>query len=239
MKKLRQLTFGCSHTQNHYLLQCERWTSVANTMNPEMDFHNFGVNSAGFAFMYHLARELTRAYIPADMVTHVVLQKPFPVRMVWWRDEHPVDVYKTDRMILDKLRKKCEKNYRKACSVELADKIFNYEVEILGWFKELFPNAKFAYYYHWADVSSSDLSFPSLAGHFNRLGDKTEELGMTSLGSIIDPKDVPGVYDDEGDLIWDVKKMYESGWIVFPNDVHPSPKLQAEVAKRIVEWYAN
>jgi len=59
---------------------------------------------------------------------------------------------------------------------------------------------------------------------------------MENWETIIDPKNIDGVYDDEGDILMSGPRIYQTGLIYAPCDYHPSFEFQKILADKVEEW---
>lgn len=122
---------------------------------------------------------------------------------------------------------------------EITEQIFNEEFQCLVRLRQLFPKAQMSYYYYWGDCILDQLHRPNMAHINSKLGEKLVDLNIENWGTIVDPSSIPGVYDNEGDILMDMNALFKNGWIASPTDQHPGLKFHELVAVKVLEWLSH
>lgn len=235
---LDHIAFGCSHTLCDYLPKEETWPYIIKSEIGTW-FARFGKHGAGFSWLVVSAKDHIRnGNIVPEAVKYIILQKPQPIRYPWWGTDETGYRYPDKLIQRDGMRVSWRK-FKKLSAPEkkeLACHIFESECVLLREFRDIFSCSKISYYHYWLDDIMDRAIRPEFADHNNRLGVVAEELGMDNWGTIIDPKDINGVYDEEGDILMSGLRMYRSGMVYAPHDLHPSSQFNQIVARKAMEW---
>lgn len=240
MSNYTHLALGCSHTRAIYLPQESRWQNIVQDNSG--DFFEYRYISKIASGLVHLEKRLQT--IPLDNAKFVVIQKPQAIRFPWWienwRDITTQSSY--GKLDLVRGRKYSMKMFRQLSNKrqkQIAEYIFNEELQCLIRLRQLFANAKMAYYYYWGDCVLDQLYQPNLASINDRLGQRITDLDVENWGTLIDPYDIPGVYDAKGDIVIDKKKLFQNEWIASEVDQHPGSRFHALIARKVLEWMSH
>ncbi len=233
------LAIGCSHTQCQYLEPEDRWSEIAYKKIGIYFFRVAGVAN-GLSHCVLQAHQYVKRYSPRK-IKYVVLQKPDPIRFPWWGTDESGYRYPDGIAVLDG-KKQSERTFNKLSKARQKiayEVILDREKELLLEIRELFLNAHLAYYHYWSDYFKNIIYRPILSSINLELGTYAESIGYSNWGFIIDPKTIPGILDDEGDLIWNSQAMFEAGWTRAEKDTHPSRKYQEIVAQKVSDWVSE
>ena len=242
------MTFGCSHTYNGMTLPLKhQWYSILKKRSG-IDFVAYGQSGAGLLrILSNIACTCNKE--EAKKVRYVVLQKPDSHRFPWWKgydvDYHLKKMRRQSikrgwkwlpkRGLVWQSKKKLEL-LSKEKTKEVADNLFQADIQMLAMFINFFPGAQLAYYHYWCDRIVNQIYRPLLADNNIKLEEVAESLGMVNLGMIVDPMSIKGVYDNKGKLVFNHKKLFDSGYIVSEKDAHPGKRHQQLVADCIRRW---
>ena len=76
--------------------------------------------------------------------------------------------------------------------------------------------------------------------HVNeQLGIEGEKIGITNFGMVLDPNEIPGVYDKQGDIVMDLELIFKSGFIAKNDDPHPSKKFNEILSYKVEKWVTS
>lgn len=222
-------------------------------MPPENRWQNIVQENSGEFFEYRYASKIASGLvhlekrletIPLDNAKFVVVQKPQSIRFPWWIENWRDIITQSSYGKLDlvKGRKYSMKIFNRLDDErqkQIAEQVFSEELRCLHRIRQLFVNAKMAYYYYWGDCILDQLYQPNIALVNERLGQHAVDLNMENWETLIDPHDMPGVYDEEGEILMDKKKLFQNGWIASEVDQHPGSKFHALVARKVLEWMSH
>lgn len=232
------ITIGCSHTQCTYLELKDRWSEI---IEPRLGvlFKRIGKNGTGLSHLVLQVRQaIKRHRFEPKNIKYVVVQKPDPIRFPWWETDKSGYRYPRHLSIFEG-RKESTFRYielKKTRKLEVCEHIMEGEKNLLCEIRDLFPDAHCAYYYYWSDYFKNIIHRPILSSINPELGAYAESIGYLNWDFIINPKTIPGIFDDEGDLIWNARAMFKAGWTREKKDTHPSRKYQEIVAKKVSDW---
>ncbi len=233
------IALGCSHTLNIKLLHGDRWPAIVFKRTSK-EFYNYGINSAGLSYLMYLIRTLVSGrLLHCSTVVRIILQKPTPIRTMWWKNDPVMDYSLAGSEQLESKTKFGDGHFQRLNHqkrVELAEQIYNHELSLLQELRDTFPNAAMVYYRNWIDDMHDLVRRPELADINHKLGIKAEEMGYENWGTIIDPKNISGVYDEEGELILDNDEIAKNDWFISSKDNHPGIAFQQALAKRVINW---
>jgi len=179
-----------------------------------------------------------------EQVKWLVIQKPQAVRFPWWI-ENWQDKISCSRMdYIDDIdwakgRKMSKRRFDKLKShkrADVAEMIYREELQCIKDLQRFFHQAMIVYFHYWADYIVDHLNRPELAEVNVRLGEAVESMGIQNWKMVVDPKEIPGVYDDEGDIIMDNDILDQHGWIRHPGDCHPGPAFHDIMFERVKRW---
>jgi hypothetical protein len=244
---LTNVAIGCSHTRGKYLPPEKLWmVKVAADIGRGFHYHNSTQIAGGLIF---IEQKLYEYISPeqAKQTQHVVIQKPQAVRFPWWisnwREKFDRLYYIKERLDLVKGRRRSIAKFdRRSRSAKkaIAKQILEEEYQSLARIREFFPNAKMSYYYYWADAIIDDLRGRHDLVQVNvQLGERAHKLDIENWEMILDPKTLPGLYDDEGDLLLSYAELSKHGWVWHDGDPHPGPAFHGVVAEKVVQWITS
>lgn len=124
---------------------------------------------------------------------------------------------------------------------EIAKQVFDEELQCLIRLRSLFPDAQVAYYHYWGDYLTDQLHRPNIA-HVNvELGDNLADFGIENWETIVEPSSIPGVYDNEGDILMDHNTLSQGKWVTddIRNGYHPGSKFHELVAGKVMKWLTH
>ncbi len=256
------IAIGCSHTENVGLPPSCRWMNYVYQQSG-MRFTNLGIMGAGIIHLLTFLEnndfsrcseaEDHQELLDKNNVKWVVLQKPSSIRHPWRNNRYQYDYYfhmkdyKRDDIdsrwskILksDSIRSASKfKKLRGKNKIKVAAKIYETEKLCIQHIKNMFPNAKFAYYHYFMEYLYDQNSARSELSNNNiKLGVFAESIGMYNMGMIINRlKKVPGALDRKGNPLIDFRKLAKHGYILNDKDYHPGIKYQKMVAQEVVRW---
>ncbi len=229
------ITFGCSHTFCPYMEPQDRWTSILE-QKTGIHVKMIAKTGSGLAYLTLSCRNMIdRGELEPDEIQNVVIQKPSPIRFPWWETDE--SGYRYAGLLQREGWTKSNTKFKKLSKdekEEVADRIFIREFEMLREFREMLPQARFFYFHYWADHLMDAVMNVAFENHNMRLGVLVDSI-MTNWDMIVDPKNIPGAHDDEGDILLSGKIVYEHGWIWRPLDFHPSRKYNELVADKFAK----
>jgi len=237
----KYLAIGCSHTRASYLPWRQRWTeTIREYIGKPFSYRLTCRIASGLIHLQRRTHDLFKGQ--AKQVKWLVIQKPQALRFPWWihnwenhvspssYDKHKgIDMVAGRKWSLRKYRKLNKKDRQ-----QVADTIFAEEYKCLLKLQELFVNAKIAYFHYWGDYIMDSLNCPELAEVNVRLGEAITSHGIENWKMIIDLKDVPTLYDAEGDIAINVEKLHELGWVY--NDLHAGHVYHNHVLDKVRGW---
>ncbi len=234
------ISLGCSHTRAVYLPQENRWQHIVQKETG--DFFEYRYASKVASGLVHLEKRLET--IPLDNAKFVVIQKPQPIRFPWWIEnwKDVINQSSYGKLDLVKGRKYSMKVFGRSLperQKEIAKQIFDEELQCLARLRQLFPDAQMSYYYYWGDSILDQLHRPNIAHVNAELGENLADLGIENWGTIVDPSDISGVYDSEGDILMDMAIMFRNRWVATQTDQHPGLKFHELVAAKVLEWLSH
>ena len=234
------ISLGCSHTRAVYLPQENRWQHIVQKETGSLFEYRYASKIA--TGLVHLEKRLET--IPLDNTKFVLIQKPQPIRFPWWIENWKdlINQSSYGRLDLVKGRKYSMKVFNRLPyrrQKEIAEQIFDEELQCLARLRRLFPDARMAYYYYWGDCILDQLHRPNIAHVNAELGENLADLNIENWGTIIDPKTIPGAYDEEGDILMDLDTLFKSGWTASITDQHPGLKFHELVARKVLEWLSH
>lgn len=240
MSDYTYIALGCSHTRAIYLPQENRWQSIVHGKSGKFFTYHYASKIA--SGLVHLEKRLET--IPVDNAKFVVIQKPQAIRFPWWIENWRDIITQSSYGELDlvKGRKYSMKTFRRLSNKrqkQIAERIFNEELQCLTRIRRLFVKAKIVYYYYWGDCVLDQLYQPNIAFVNERLGQHMADLDIENWGTLIDPHDIPGLYDEKGDILFDRKKIFQNEWIFSERDQHPGSKFHALIARRVLKWMSH
>jgi hypothetical protein len=178
----------------------------------------------------------------SERVQWLIIQKPQSLRFPWWIPDwenqvSPARYDKQNGIDLVVGRRHSKKKFDKLGvdrKKEVAEMIFREELKCLEILRDFFSNAKMAYFHYWGDYVMDTLHQPELAEINVELGKAIKPWEIENWETIVNLKDIPILYDDEGDLNIDIQTLHESGWIY--NDLHPGAVYHTKVLNKVKGW---
>lgn len=240
MSDYTHIALGCSHTRAVYLPQENRWQNIVQENSGEFfEYHYASKIATG---LVHLEKRLET--IPLDNAKFVLIQKPQPIRFPWWLENWRDTITQSSYGKLDlvKGRRYSMKIFRRLSSKrqkQIAEQVFNEELQCITRMRQLFQDAKVAYYYYWGDCILDQLHHPNIAHVNEQLGQHMTDLDIENWGTLVDPHDIPGVYDEGGDILMDHKKLFRNEWIASETDQHPGLKFHKLIARKVLAWMSH
>lgn len=236
------ITIGCSHTNGTYLPDSDHWINILSKNRKNTHFFRISKNAAGLSFLVLYTKQyIKRGIVNPKDVKYVVIQKPKAYRHPFWGKDKTG--YRYNKKITvrqgmhisskewDRLSKKKQKH--------TSEIIFQEQCGHLAELKTIFPNAQFAYYHYWGDYIAEFIYHPLLAEVNVQLGREAALMGMDDWGTIIDPKEIDGVYDKHGDLVVLSQKLFADGWVRTEKDMHPMKRHHIIVADKVEKWLTD
>lgn len=248
MKSHQYVTIGCSHTRVKFLRSTDRWPYIVQEKTGALfEFRHMSRIASGLVHLECRCHDYLSEF--RHNVDFLVIQKPQPIRFPWWKKEwrqkgwkgsinrsgygHP-DLVRGRTASIKAFATLSSKKQN-----QIADLIYEEELECLIRLKEFFPKTtKIAYYHYWADAMMEIVHRPPLSYINTKLGEEMEKIGIENWDIIVDPHEIPGVYDGD-DLIMDTEEIHRQGWICLPNDLHAGPKYAKLVADKVINWMAR
>ena len=227
-----------------------RWPTIVGRSRPNLHI-NYLTWTRSASGLVHAVARLKRSLKSGSVfplnIDYFILQKPQAIRYPWWNTEeydedllwNSLNSYPHNGDLV-KGRRASMRNYEKltdAKAKEVALFIENKEQNIIKELRETFSNTRMAYYHYWGDYIVDSINRPYLAEVNVRLGEYAETLDIDNWGIIIDPAEIPGVYDEDGDILFDKEIIYKAGWTYSDGDYHGSEKYQQRVPERVEKWF--
>lgn len=237
------LAIGCSHTRAKDLPGALRWTeTIAPHIGQPFSYYNTCKIASGLINLQIRACNLFKG--TSDQVKWLIIQKPQSLRFPWWLPDwenrvSPAFYDKPSNIDLVRGRNLSRKKFRilkHSEKIAVAKLIYDAEFNCLLKLRKMFSNAKIAYFHYWVDHTMDLLQWPELSEINGQLGEAIVSEGIENWNIIVDPHDIPGAYDSEGNILMDGVELAESGWAFSKRDLHPGPTYHNQVLEKVKNW---
>lgn len=230
------LTIGCSHT--YAVSPVFDWVPAIEA-DTGILFDKIAANAEGLTWLVGECNKfISEGIIDPSRVKRLLIQKPQSYRSFWWGEKEEVAATLACENYFVPNYKKCDRVLSKSRDKEeAARQILEIETAMIRKLFSLFPNSRIAHYFYWLDYIHEEMQkHPSLAEVQFKVGRLVEELGGETWGMLLDPHDVEGVYDSEGDFVLDTEMLAKNGWILSEKNLHGRENWYQLVTARVKDW---